>query len=559
MILDRKGPAMATKKELNQAKKEISKEELTRVVRQNDFLLMRFDSFDIAKQWIEDHKELFRENGTMIDKNKGLDYRWTPQYSKFDMLTFLVEMGEDTTNYTLTKLQSIIAKRRAEELKNVHYVWFQLIKNDLSLEESYFIADHVESWQISSFSKNFIKKIDVRAIERIVKNTSQISDYWTLYKMLPQTPSKIFALVKTENLSDVYARQVKYLKKKKTTKLDSEVSLNPASAGSKKNGINSIELIKYLDLPSTSFYSYRKQEEDALYKLVEQESKERATCFTQKSVLEYLNSIYENQNPEQKNSVKYYAPKGRLYTWQNLMSRYGAKKITSLTIQRAIEKGILPCFRIKERIMRFSEQDFENFLDYREEHYKNTNTASRNYVTFKDEKDLKKAMDNSFSDAELKRILPASRSNHTEFVGSHVYADILSNLPKFYFVKKATGDEPEDATKDGYGNILEKRYYKKDVEKLFNKHYGYLKEDRDGVPIIKPVKIKITKDIEFIYPSTFIYEKYGHNIPRLNIKREYIVINDRIKNGEIPAFFFTSSNRLILREHAERIAKEVND
>lgn len=549
---------MATQKELSLARKNITKEELTQVVKQNDFLLMQFESFDVAKQWIEDNKKLFKENAAIVDEKKGLDYRWTPQYSKFDAVTYIVSVGMDPKNYTQAELLSILDGKKKKELKNVHYVWFQTLKNQLTKTESDFLVKNAEPWQYSSFPKNFIKKIDANAIENLAKRKTEDDSYYALYKMIPQTPNKIFALVRSEGLSELLERQAQYVRKNTTLKSTQDISLDFTDKKYKDTGVLSLDLIKYLGISSMSFYLYRTQEEDKLSQLELTDDKKKMMHFTLESVEEYLKSVYVNQNEARQNDHKYYMPTGRLYTWQDLVARYGAKKITLVTIKRAMSRGILPYFKIREKIVRYSEQDFENFLDYREKNYRNTNTVSRQYITFTDDEEYKNAIEDSFSDSEIKTILPISRGN-SEIAGSPLYTEMLAKLPKVYFIKKVSGDEPEEIKKDAYGNILDKRYYRKDVEKMFSEHFGYLKGDKKGMPIIEPAEINLTKETRFVYASSYTYDIFGQDLERLNSKKEYVELNDKVRNGEIPAFFFTTLNRLILKEDADKIFAEVKE
>lgn len=524
--------------------------DLDKIVESNEFLLLSFNGFDEAKQWIANN---------FPNTNK----RWATQYSKSDMCVYLSHIEERVKNYTASEIISIIDNRKVKQFKEINPIWFQFLKADMDEEQSNFIVDNAVPKQYCFWPKLFMKKLTVNSLiklEQMLANSDE--DMYTLYKLIPNKPTKIFALVNNGPVKDNLAIQINYLKK--IAKKDKEVNFDFNDKNLISRGLTGKEISQYFSLSSTSFYNMRQdpEKDDRTYSkfLRGLKEKRRDGLYVYFDIWSLEKGLRERYQPAfalgKDKTVSRYMPSTGYYRWQDLVKMYGVKHMPMESITIAINSGKLGYLKITEdsinaqgnkadgQIYRFTKQDFEDFLMLRQTKSDRViKKDPKEYIYIRSDEDRINFNKEYLSQDELYSVIPLVASGVSSLENTAMLKtakSIMLDLPYVVLV-----EDLEDKREFS-------RYYSlKDVAEAVQDRYGYTKilqsNKKDKLVSIEKVEIDVNKDTHFIYANVAVNRIVKEN-PGINKSYLSIIVNKGIRDGLIPVLYVSQNIRLVIYE-----------
>lgn len=524
--------------------------DLDKIVESNEFLLLSFNGFDEAKQWIANN---------FPNTNK----RWATQYSKSDMCVYLSHIEERVKNYTASEIISIIDNRKVKQFKEINPIWFQFLKADMDEEQSNFIVDNAVPKQYCFWPKLFMKKLTVNSLIKLEQMlASSDENMYTLYKLIPNKPTKIFALVNNGPVKDNLAIQINYLKK--IAKKDKEVNFDFNDKNLISRGLTGKEISQYFSLSSTSFYNMRQEPEkdDRTYSkfLRSLKEKRRDGLYVYFDIWSLEKGLRERYQPAfalgKDKTVSRYMPSTGYYRWQDLVKMYGVKHMPMESITIAINSGKLGYLKITEdsinaqgnkadgQIYRFTKQDFEDFLMLRQTKSDRViKKDPKEYIYIRSDEDRINFNKEYLSQDELYSVIPLVASGVSSLENTAMLKtakSIMLDLPYVVLV-----EDLEDKREFS-------RYYSlKDVAEAVQARYGYTKilqsNKKDKLVSIEKVEIDVNKDTHFIYANVAVNRIVEEN-PGINKSYLSIIVNKGIRDGLIPVLYVSQNIRLVIYE-----------
>ena len=524
--------------------------DLNEIVKNNEFLLLSFNGFDEAKQWVTDN---------FPDTNK----RWATQYSKADMCVYLSHIEESVKNYTASDIISIIDNRKIKQFKEINPRWFQFLKADMDEEQSNFMVDNAVAKQYCFWPKLFMKKLTVNSLMKLEQKLEKSDgNMYTLYKLIPNKPTKIFALVNNGPVKDNLAIQINYLKK--IAKKDKEVNFDFNDKKLLSRGLTGKEISQYFSMSSTSFYNMRQEPEkgDRTYSkfLRDIKEKRREGLYVYFDIWSLEKGLRERYQPAfalgKDRTVSRYMPSTGYYRWQDLVKMYGVKHMPMESITIAMANGKLGYLKITEdsinahgnkadgQIYRYTKQDFEDFLMLRQTKSDRViKKDPKEYIYIRSDDDRIRFNEEYLSQDELYSIIPLVASGVSSLENTAMLKtskSIMLDLP--YVVLVEDLEEKREFS----------RYYSlKDVAEAVQSRYGYTKilqsNKKDKLVSIEKVKIDVNKDTHFIYANVAVNKIVEEN-PEINKAYLSVIVNKGIRDGLIPVLYVSQNIRLVIYE-----------
>ena len=524
--------------------------DLNEIVKNNEFLLLSFNGFDEAKQWVTDN---------FPDTNK----RWATQYSKADMCVYLPHIEESVKNYTASDIISIIDNRKIKQFKEINPIWFQFLKADMDEEQSNFMVDNAVAKQYCFWPKLFMKKLTVNSLMKLEQKLEKSDgNMYTLYKLIPNKPTKIFALVNNGPVKDNLAIQINYLKK--IAKKDKEVNFDFNDKNLLSRGLTGKEISQYFSMSSTSFYNMRQEPEkgDRTYSkfLRDIKEKRREGLYVYFDIWSLEKGLRERYQPAfalgKDRTVSRYMPSTGYYRWQDLVKMYGVKHMPMESITIAMANGKLGYLKITEdsinahgnkadgQIYRYTKQDFEDFLMLRQTKSDRViKKDPKEYIYIRSDDDRIRFNEEYLSQDELYSIIPLVASGVSSLENTAMLKtskSIMLDLP--YVVLVEDLEEKREFS----------RYYSlKDVAEAIQSRYGYTKilqsNKKDKLVSIEKVKIDVNKDTHFIYANVAVNRIVEEN-PEINKAYLSVIVNKGIRDGLIPVLYVSQNIRLVIYE-----------
>ena len=408
-----------------------------------------------------------------------------------------------------------------------------------------------------------MKKLTVSSLMKLEQKLEKSDgNMYTLYKLVPNKPTKIFALVNNGPVKDNLAIQINYLKK--IAKKDKEVNFDFNDKDLLSRGLTGKEISQYFSMSSTSFYNMRQEPEkgDRTYSkfLRDIKEKRREGLYVYFDIWSLEKGLRERYQPAfalgKDRTVSRYMPSTGYYRWQDLVKMYGVKHMPMESITIAMANGKLGYLKITEdsinahgnkadgQIYRYTKQDFEDFLMLRQAKSDRViKKDPKEYIYIRSDDDRIRFNEEYLSQDELYSIIPLVASGVSSVGNTAMIKtskSIMLDLP--YVVLVEDLEEKREFS----------RYYSlKDIAEAVQSRYGYTKilqsNKKDKLVSIEKVKIDVNKDTHFIYANVAVNRIVEEN-PEINKAYLSVIVNKGIRDGLIPVLYVSQNIRLVIYE-----------
>lgn len=515
----------------------------------NGFEVHYFDEFKEAQTWMRDLQ--------------GPKAQFISYISRQDVFNWAVKIDKafGGKQYLPKDLLKVLDERDVDELTTIHPEYFLYWKGNLTKEQRLFLAENLTLKQIQNLPKPFVNKFDTDDLEIMLKKVPDTSShYYRVYTLRKQNraDNSIFVRIKLQPVGAFLRGRIDYLNTNKVESLAEDIEVDLT-----KDTLSVKEVAKYLDINIQYFKQMEKIHKDGmLYKMLSpgMEKSGKEVFFKTSDLKKFMKAVYVTKTGEPCEDESLYFPKEGVFTSQDIVERCGARNVTHRTMKHARYSSTISYFAVADRYPRFSERDFEEFIEARA--YDEINIRSNmvekviQFPKNATEAQIKNVLSQYITVEELSRIIP--------FTGENL-ENIPPNLCTSSFMKLLMSID------DKYKNrVDDKKYFKREtVVKVLSERYGYYGKYVQGQnPIAFPYPLDFNelyaymkegdRDRGGLYPITMLIDRLSKKYVDFPEKTFRTSLNEWILSGKVPVLFLTKRLRQVYLPHLEECEKYQN-